>query len=286
MTGISVELYGGDGNDTLYSFYAGTNAPRFTGEKGRDTFEIGGDAEWISVSDFSPSEDTLTVSNSLLALPNNSNNNSAAQKYQIATIIDHVYHEQFESSVADRGFLFTKIGSDPLGVKFNVALASFQWRHWWGGGWIVDKELQKLGEIVVDSERVDFNTFNTNNVQISLINSASLVRHADFFATKLQLLDFSDTGLFSSDSISNDKLFSLGLAERRNGDTVEYQKSNDGGTSWISTSSSQELHADGVRTFRAQITDSHGKSRFSTVQSIAIDSQSPNPGRLAFAANF
>jgi large repetitive protein len=111
------------------------------------------------------------------------------------------------------------------------------------------------------------NSANTATINITVDKTAPA-------AGNLVLRNFVDAGANNSDGISNDNRFSLGLEDNGTG-TITYQRSSDGGTTWVSTSASQNGLADGNYQFRATVTDTAGNSSTTVPVSVTIDRTAP-----------
>jgi Ca2+-binding RTX toxin-like protein len=88
------------------------------------------------------------------------------------------------------------------------------------------------------------------------------------------LNSFVDSGANNNDRVSNDNSFSLGLAGNGTG-TITYQRSTDGGTNWVNTTSGQNGLADGNYQFQATVTDTAGNKSTTGAVSVTIDRTAP-----------
>src|SRR5688500_10169260 len=104
-------------------------------------------------------------------------------------------------------------------------------------------------------------------------------------AGTLSFVNLDDTG--SDDSpvdITKDGTFELALAGNAdaNGTSVVYERSSDGGVTWLATTAAQVALADGSYQYRAVVTDPAGNSSTSNVISVVVDNLAPTAGTLSF----
>ncbi|MEI2797149.1 Ig-like domain-containing protein, partial [Pseudoxanthomonas sp. F11] len=94
-------------------------------------------------------------------------------------------------------------------------------------------------------------------------------------AGTLTLSNFTDSGTFSNDFVSNDNTFDLAVAGVEAGATVTYEVSTNGGGTWSPTTSTQSALADGSYQFRVVLTDAAGNSSTSNTVSVTVDTVAP-----------
>ncbi|MEN8423954.1 Ig-like domain-containing protein [Acinetobacter junii] len=97
----------------------------------------------------------------------------------------------------------------------------------------------------------------------------------------LNLVDLSDTGISSTDQITQDKSFALAVTGQETGTTIRYLVSKDAGQTWQETTTSQTDLADGTYQFKAVVTDAAGNSSETAIQQIIIDTTAPSAGVLS-----
>ncbi|ENV62701.1 hypothetical protein F949_02593, partial [Acinetobacter junii NIPH 182] len=97
----------------------------------------------------------------------------------------------------------------------------------------------------------------------------------------LNLVDLSDTGISSTDQITQDKSFTLAVTGQETGTTIRYLVSKDAGQTWQETTTSQTDLADGTYQFKAVVTDAAGNSSETAIQQIIIDTTAPSAGVLS-----
>ncbi|MCY6412715.1 Ig-like domain-containing protein [Acinetobacter sp. VNH17] len=102
-------------------------------------------------------------------------------------------------------------------------------------------------------------------------------------AGTLSFNNLTDTGISSTDRITQDKAFDLSLTGQEQGTTVVYQVSVDGGQTWVDTDTAQSNLADGVYQFKAIVTDVAGNSAETLSPIVTVDNTAPVTGTLAFA---
>ena len=99
-------------------------------------------------------------------------------------------------------------------------------------------------------------------------------------AGTLTLSNFSDTGAFASDGLTQDSSFSLSLAGSEAGAGIVYQVSQDAGTSWADTAAAQSSLADGTYLYRALATDAAGNAAASNMVTVTVDTTAPAAGAV------
>ena len=107
------------------------------------------------------------------------------------------------------------------------------------------------------------NTATTAAITVTIDTTAT--------AGTLSLSGFSDTGISSSDSLSNDKTFGLSLSGNESGSTVAYQVSTNAGTSWSNTSDASATHTDAAYQYQAVVTDVAGNIATTTALTVTVD---------------
>ncbi len=100
-------------------------------------------------------------------------------------------------------------------------------------------------------------------------------------AATLNITDFEDTGLSSTDKITQDKSFTFTIGGQEAGTTVQYFVSKDGGGTWQETSAAQNDLNDGSYQFKAVVTDKAGNQTETAIQNIVVDNTAPIAGSLA-----
>ncbi|MFK4206102.1 Ig-like domain-containing protein, partial [Acinetobacter junii] len=96
----------------------------------------------------------------------------------------------------------------------------------------------------------------------------------------LQLQNYTDTGISSTDQITQDKSFALAVTGQETGTTIRYLVSKDAGQTWQENTASQTDLADGTYQFKAVVTDTAGNSSETAIQQIIIDTTAPSAGVL------
>jgi hypothetical protein len=91
----------------------------------------------------------------------------------------------------------------------------------------------------------------------------------------------TDTGISSTDLITQDKAFDLSLTGQEAGTTVVYQVSKDNGA-WTNTTANQTDLTDGVYQFKAIVTDVAGNSAEVLSAKVTVDNTAPVAGVLSF----
>ena len=75
----------------------------------------------------------------------------------------------------------------------------------------------------------------------------------------------------------NDNTFLLAVSGQETGSSVAFERSLDGGTSWIPTTALQNALADGVYRFRAQVSDAAGNTATTAELTTSVDTTPPTP---------
>jgi hypothetical protein len=97
----------------------------------------------------------------------------------------------------------------------------------------------------------------------------------------LSFNNLTDTGISSTDLITQDKAFDLSLTGQEAGTTVVYQVSKDNGA-WTNTTANQTDLTDGVYQFKAIVTDVAGNSAEVLSAKVTVDNTAPVAGVLSF----
>jgi intracellular sulfur oxidation DsrE/DsrF family protein len=97
----------------------------------------------------------------------------------------------------------------------------------------------------------------------------------------LSFNNLTDTGISSTDLITQDKAFDLTLTGQEAGTTVVYQVSKDNGA-WTTTTANQTDLTDGVYQFKAIVTDVAGNSAEVLSAKVTVDNTAPVAGVLSF----
>ncbi len=103
-------------------------------------------------------------------------------------------------------------------------------------------------------------------------------------AGELTLSDLRDTGVSTTDQITQDKNFNLKLEGQENGSRVAYLVSTDDGKTWQETTVTQKDLADGIYQYKAIVTDVAGNTSETAVQKVIVDTTAPQAGELILAA--
>ena len=96
----------------------------------------------------------------------------------------------------------------------------------------------------------------------------------------LQLQNYTDTGISSTDQITQDKSFALAVTGQETGTTIRYLVSKDAGQTWQETTTSQTDLADGTYQFKAVVTDAAGNSSETAIQQLMVDNIAPPQANL------
>jgi hypothetical protein len=96
----------------------------------------------------------------------------------------------------------------------------------------------------------------------------------------LSLVDLSDTGISSTDQITQDKSLTLAVTGQETGTTIRYLVSKDAGQTLQETTASQTDLADGTYQFKAVVTDAAGNSSETAIQQLMVDNIAPPQANL------
>ncbi|MBI1446752.1 Ig-like domain-containing protein [Acinetobacter sp. AC1-2] len=102
-------------------------------------------------------------------------------------------------------------------------------------------------------------------------------------AGELTLSDLSDTGVSTTDQITQDKTFDLKISGQEVNSQITYWISKDEGKTWQVTTADQKDLADGVYQFKAVVTDVAGNSSETAVQKVVVDTKAPQEGELTLS---
>ncbi|WP_293861373.1 Ig-like domain-containing protein, partial [uncultured Alsobacter sp.] len=121
------------------------------------------------------------------------------------------------------------------------------------------------------------NTTTSNVVSVTVDTAAPA-------AGTLSLTGFSDSGTSSTDFISTDNAFNLSLGGAESGAGITYQRSTDGGTTWLTTSAAQSTLVDGNYSYRALVTDTAGNTATSNEIAVKVDNAGATVSSVAIAS--
>ncbi|WP_430795034.1 biofilm-associated Ig-like repeat protein Blp1 [Acinetobacter calcoaceticus] len=102
-------------------------------------------------------------------------------------------------------------------------------------------------------------------------------------AGELALSDLSDTGVSTTDQITQDKTFDLKISGQEVNSQITYWISKDEGKTWQETTVAQKDLADGIYQYKAVVTDVAGNTSETAVQKVIIDTTAPQAGELALS---
>ncbi|WP_255312316.1 beta strand repeat-containing protein, partial [Zymomonas mobilis] len=98
----------------------------------------------------------------------------------------------------------------------------------------------------------------------------------DFDTRQLSLQDYTDTGLSSSDHISQDNTYTLSLDNAAKGSTPTYQLSTDNGVTWTNTTAAQNAVPDGHYLYRSVTEGIDGTLISNNSIAITVDTTKPD----------
>ncbi len=113
------------------------------------------------------------------------------------------------------------------------------------------------------------------NVSTTATKSVTIDATAPAAGT-LSLGDFTDTGSSSTDGLSSDNSFDLGVTGEEAGASVSFEVSTDNGVTWSATTTAQAGLTDGSYQFRAVVTDAAGNVSTTATKSVTIDATAPS----------
>ncbi|CAI3126399.1 hypothetical protein MWMV7_MWMV7_01527 [Acinetobacter calcoaceticus] len=102
-------------------------------------------------------------------------------------------------------------------------------------------------------------------------------------AGELALSDLSDTGVSTTDQITQDKTFDLKINGQEINSQITYWLSKDEGKTWQETTVAQKDLADGVYQYKAVVTDRAGNASETTIQKVVVDTTAPQAGELVLS---
>ncbi|MGU3311124.1 biofilm-associated Ig-like repeat protein Blp1 [Acinetobacter sp. M5A5_2a] len=102
-------------------------------------------------------------------------------------------------------------------------------------------------------------------------------------AGELTLSDLSDTGVYVTDQITQDKNFNLKIEGQESGTRVTYLVSTDDGKTWQETIVAQKDLIDGSYLYKAVVTDVAGNTSETAVQKVVVDTTVPKAGEVTLS---
>lgn len=103
-------------------------------------------------------------------------------------------------------------------------------------------------------------------------------------AGTVSLSNFTDTGSSNSDRITSDSTFDLTFTGQDAGSSVDWQRSTDGGTTWVSVTAAQNILPNGSYLYRAQVRDAAGNSATTpTTTAVTLDGTAPAAGTVSLS---
>ncbi len=102
-------------------------------------------------------------------------------------------------------------------------------------------------------------------------------------AGELALSDLSDTGVSTTDQITQDKTFDLKINGQEINSQITYWLSKDEGKTWQETTVAQKDLADGTYQYKAVVTDVAGNTSETAVQKVVVDTTAPQAGELTLS---
>ncbi|WP_336038354.1 biofilm-associated Ig-like repeat protein Blp1 [Acinetobacter calcoaceticus] len=102
-------------------------------------------------------------------------------------------------------------------------------------------------------------------------------------AGELALSDLSDTGVSTTDQITQDKTFDLKINGQEINSQITYWISKDEGKTWQETTVAQKDLADGTYQYKAVVTDVAGNTSETAVQKVVVDTTAPQAGELTLS---
>jgi hypothetical protein len=102
-------------------------------------------------------------------------------------------------------------------------------------------------------------------------------------AGELTLSDLSDTGVSTTDQITQDKTFDLKISGQELNSQITYWISKDDGKTWQEITADQKDLADGSYLYKAVVTDVAGNTSETAVQKVVVDTAAPKAGELTLS---
>ncbi|WP_323739951.1 biofilm-associated Ig-like repeat protein Blp1 [Acinetobacter oleivorans] len=102
-------------------------------------------------------------------------------------------------------------------------------------------------------------------------------------AGELTLSDLSDTGVSTTDQITQDKTFDLKINGQEVNSQITYWISKDDGKTWQETTVAQKDLTDGVYQYKAIVTDVAGNTSETAIQKVVVDTTAPQAGELTLS---
>ncbi|GAA5586461.1 hypothetical protein Acal01_01606 [Acinetobacter calcoaceticus] len=102
-------------------------------------------------------------------------------------------------------------------------------------------------------------------------------------AGEVTLSDLSDTGVSTTDQITQDKTFDLKISGQEVNSQITYWISKDEGKTWQETTVTQKDLADGIYLYKAIVTDRAGNASETAVQKVVVDTTAPQAGEVTLS---
>ncbi|QSB53148.1 Ig-like domain repeat protein [Acinetobacter calcoaceticus] len=102
-------------------------------------------------------------------------------------------------------------------------------------------------------------------------------------AGEVTLSDLSDTGVSTTDQITQDKTFDLKISGQEVNSQITYWISKDEGKTWQETTVTQKDLADGSYLYKAVVTDRAGNASETAIQKVVVDTTAPQAGELTLS---
>ncbi|UGQ27076.1 Ig-like domain-containing protein [Acinetobacter calcoaceticus] len=100
---------------------------------------------------------------------------------------------------------------------------------------------------------------------------------------ELTLSDLSDTGVSTTDQITQDKTFDLKISGQEVNSQITYWISKDDGKTWQETTLAQKDLVDGSYLYKAVVKDVAGNTSETAVQKVVVDTMAPKAGELTLS---
>ncbi|MDD9318143.1 biofilm-associated Ig-like repeat protein Blp1 [Acinetobacter lactucae] len=102
-------------------------------------------------------------------------------------------------------------------------------------------------------------------------------------AGELTLSDLSDTGVSTTDQITQDNNFDLKISGQEINSQITYWISKDEGKTWQETTVAQKDLTDGFYQYKAVVTDVAGNTSETAIQKVVVDTTAPQAGELTLS---
>ncbi|MCU7696490.1 biofilm-associated Ig-like repeat protein Blp1 [Acinetobacter sp. AYS6] len=99
----------------------------------------------------------------------------------------------------------------------------------------------------------------------------------------LKLKNLLDSGVSTTDQITQDKTFNLKIEGQESGSRVTYLVSTDDGKTWQETTVTQKDLVDGSYLYKAVVTDRAGNASETAIQKVVVDTTGPKAGELTLS---